>query len=153
MVRAMAEEHVFTIDDFLVYSAAKDAADPVLIRERVRNGDSPAVTAEAARLDGRGLGPASVNGIEPEKPRESLSLEVNAASGDVGFFRWAFSSEQAAGHLVSRAAAYLVIHGIERAGGINPDNWWALTCNECSRPFSASALFRRLAAWSFSAAR
>ena len=129
MVRAMAEEHVFDIDDFLVYS--RDKSDPVLIREHVRNGDfsgseGPRRLAwTGARWD---LHP--VNGVEPEDGRKELSLEITAASGDVGFFNGHFHPNKPPGSAFLALPGYALIHGIERAAGVNPDNWWVLTCNE-----------------------
>src|SRR5579862_1544682 len=131
-VRAMAEEHVFAIDDFLVYTSAKES--PVLTRQRVRNGDftGPEGPKRLAWTESKpgGWNLHPVNGVEPEEPRESLSLEINAASGDVAFFNGHFHPNKPPGTSFFALPTYLALLGVERCAGIDPDNWWALTCNE-----------------------
>jgi len=131
MVRAMAEEQVFAIDDFLVYSVAPDKSDPVLIRQHVRNGDfSGSEGPRRLAWTGSQWDLHPVNGVEPEGRRKALSLETNAASGDVAFFNGHFHPNKPPGSAFLALPGYALIYGIERAAGVNPDNWWVLTCNE-----------------------
>ncbi len=121
MVRAMAEERVFTIDDFLVYSA--QGGNAVLSRAQVRNGDFTASDGpKRLAWTGHQWDLHPVNGLDlaPDDARKPLSLEVNAASGDVAFFDGHFHPNKPPGTSFLALPAYCPAPRRRKCGGAEP---------------------------------
>ncbi len=143
MVRAMAEERAFTIDNFLVYEAG--AAGKPLLRRRVRNGDfEDDEGTKRLCWTGHGWDLHPVNGVPGDDEHQAISLEANADSGDVGFFEGHFHPNKPPGTSFLALPGYLLLLTAERMFGANPDDWWVLTCNEWLTSVLSVGLFSAL---------
>ena len=129
-VRAMAEEHRFAIDDYLVYVG--DPATHDLFRAPL----------DHAEYDFAGQRHAMC-WVDPEwtffpisgKPKTEGVIEepmhMVCASGDVAYVPATghFHPNKPPGTSFLALPAYWIIFKIEQALGINPDHWWVLNIN------------------------
>ncbi len=130
-VRAMAEEHRFAIDDFLVYAGDPATNDlfraPVDHAEYDFDGKRHAmcwVDAEWTFFPISGK-PANTPGITDEP------MHMVCASGDLAYVPKTghFHPNKPPGTSFLALPSYWIIWKIERACGINPDHWWTLNLN------------------------
>ncbi len=136
MVRSIVEEGRFSIDSYLVYTGVGSKQGTRLERIPVRNAE---FTLEGRNysfhwrdVDGR-MVPVN-NTLDSVTRTRALNVtfvepEQVAASGDVSFFRGHFHPAKAPGGSFIAVPAYFLIYHIERAFGLDPDEWWTLTLN------------------------
>lgn len=129
-VRSIVESHRWEIDDYLLYRLMHDESGV----EKLRRLAMPSV------------------------PPEQVGLIAN--TGDISLFNGRFYPNKPPGTVLAAVPGYFVIYGVERALGIDPDDWWALTVNAyLTTLFSVSLLaaiggvtFYRISLWLFPAA-
>lgn len=130
MVRAMAEQHRFSIDSYLIYvpdpaSETKDKLNRLTIE--YTSVFLPDKTYSLCWMDSKGqLVPIS-NSVPPGAVL--VAVDQIAATGDVSYFDGHFHPNKAPGTSFLALPAYYVLGHIEKLFGIDPDSWWVLTCN------------------------
>jgi hypothetical protein len=130
MARAVVEERSFAIDSFLIYepTASAGPADH-FERRKVANGTSTIegrTCTLAWRTNQGELVPAEAN-LPADCPL--VGIDQVAVSGDLAYCRGHFHPNKAPGTALLAVPGYAILFHLERVAGLDPDGWWALTCN------------------------
>ncbi|MDP9292616.1 MAG: hypothetical protein M3O82_09675, partial [Verrucomicrobiota bacterium] len=127
-VRAMVEEHRFAIDSFLIYDGNEGSEH--LTRTSINNGDF-VLGGKTQRIAWTGSegNLVPINGVEADESVTLVGYESALASGDIGFARGHFHPNKPPGASFAAVPGYLLLYSIEKALGVDLDNWWPLTCN------------------------
>jgi hypothetical protein len=126
-VRALVEEGTFAIDDFLVY---RPGEGDVLVREKVVNGEFVR-GGKTCRLCWSGGGAViPVNGRAPGDGAEVAVVGTETCSGDVGYSPDGhFHPNKPPGMSLLAVPVYFAAWHVERALGLNPDDWRVMNGN------------------------
>jgi hypothetical protein len=130
MVRSMVEERSFAIDSFLVYERGSSASHTDRL-ERLH------VTDGTVSIDGRPCALAwRTNEGElvpvadiPAPDYPFVAVDQVAVSGDLSYCRGHFHPNKAPGPAFLAVPGYALLFHLERAAGLDPDDWWVLTVN------------------------
>jgi hypothetical protein len=130
-VRAMAEEGRFAIDDFMVYRPAGEDGQqikryPLERAEYVEGGKRHRL----CWVDGTWtFYPVGEHPVEEGTEKEAMHMVCS--SGDVSYVphTGSFHPNKPPGTSFVALPAYFVIYKIERALGIDPDQWWTMNLN------------------------
>ena len=93
------------------------------------NGDPVQVVCgldQAAQIEAKTI---SLLGPEHRPVTAFTDLGPVAATGDVAFYRGHFYPNKAPGTSFTALPIYWLIFHLEKAAGVNPDDWWVLTIN------------------------
>ena len=111
-VRSIVEEGRFEINNYMIYRVLRDSDGKPKLRRLA---------------------------VPPGMQLEEITLNGN--SGDISLFDGRVYPNKAPGAVFAAVPAYFAIYHIERAFGINPDDWWPLTINAyLARVLSVSLL-------------
>jgi hypothetical protein len=125
LVRAIVEDHRFTIDSFLVYARGDDALVRLPVHDATveRGGVTEVLTW--AGTDKRQVP------ISPRAPAEAPRVVADnvAATGDLAFYDGHFHPNKAPGTSFAAVPAYALLNIVERAAGARIDSWRVLTLN------------------------
>lgn len=127
-IRALVEEGVLYVDSFAIYRVDHAAGSGRrLVRAPVR--------ALEASIDGTSYALAWIDQTGKRTPLRGsselppLTLTAVAVSGDVASVGGHLYPNKAPGTTLLAVPAYLLIHGLERLLGADPDDWWTATVN------------------------
>jgi hypothetical protein len=129
MVRAMVEEHRFTIDSYLIYQLRE--GQTVFDRVAVRDGVF-ASKGEKSALGWATMPEWQIVSINPSVAEDIVAVQDITglcATADVTYERGHFYPNKAPGTSFLATPAYFVIYNVEKLCGATPDDWWTLTLN------------------------
>lgn len=119
----MVESGSLAVDDFLFYSGVDR---DTLSRTPIRDGTFHLAGADF-HLTWPGQPPVPIRA--GEAPGTPASIGRVASSIDLVWAHGRLYPRQAPAAALLGVPAYFVVHGVERALGLDPDHWWVLTVN------------------------
>jgi hypothetical protein len=130
LIRAVVEDHSFAIDSFLIYEPGSSAgATEHLERRKITHGMSTIesrLSALAWRTNQGDLVPVDDH---PPAGYPLVGVDQVAVSGDLAYWRGHFHPNKAPGTALLAVPGYAILFHLERAAGLDPDDWWVLTVN------------------------
>jgi hypothetical protein len=129
-VRAIVEERRLALDSYLIYvRAAPDSPTNRLLRQAVTDGTCR-LGEKTYALAWHGPGGQLIPIADPPPAGYPLlAVDDVAASGDLAYHGGHFHPNKAPGTAFAAVPAYALLFGLERAVGLDPDDWWTLTVN------------------------